>query len=302
MDQSNLVKHFSEDVDNILAGNPQAGPRELPSEYNDLLNLAAVLAETDLTPVNGKQQMLRRQLINRCLARKTARNNEEAIMRNFWGQHRAALLAGSFAMVALLGFYLIFPGSLTAMAKGIGNVLKLGSYVTVISDIPAPDPANVKPLSPEQQAQLDKNGYVEYTDENGNLVTIGTKPEPPIEIDNYSSLAHAQKGVAFKLLAPDYLPQGYSFKNAECYKGSKEYITLIFQGPGKNIILMQRLMNEHTQYVLGTDGKVESAIINGNHGAWDDSNLIWNIDDVNYTLFANGQSKDEIMKIAESVK
>ncbi len=301
MDQFDLVKHFNEDVDSILAGKPQANSKQVQSEYDDLLNLAAVLAETDLFPENGKQQILRRQLMNRCLAKNKTRNNKEAIMKNFFGKHRPAVMAGSFVLVAVLSFSLIFPNALTATAKSIGNILKLGSYVTIVSDMPAPDPSTVKPLTPEQQAQLDKNGYVEIVEDDGSVITIGTRDEPTVDTVNYSSLADAQQGVSYKLLAPTYLPKGYSFKNAECYEGSKEYITLNFQGPGKGIILMQRIMNEHTKYV--TNGEVvEPVTINGNKGAWDDSSLVWNIGDVNYTLFAKGFSKDEIMKIAESVK
>jgi len=302
MDQFDLVKHFNEDVDSILVGKPKANRKEAPAEYDNLLNLAAVLA-TDLIPENGKQQILRRQLMNRCLAKNTARNNKEAIMKNFFGKHRPALLAGSFAMVALLGFYLIFPGSLTAMAKGIGNILKLGPYVTIIqADNTAPVSSNANPLTSEQQAQLDKNGYVEFTDKDGNPCIVGTWGKPPVDTVNYSNLADAQQGVSYKLLAPTYLPKGYSFKNAECYKGSQDYITLNFKGSGKDIILMQRLMNEQTKYELGTGGKIEPVIINGNNGAWDDLILIWNIGDVNYTLIANGCSRDEVKKIAESVK
>ncbi len=302
MEQFDFVKYFNEDVDSILAGKPQANSQQVQSEYDHILNLAAVLAETNLDPKNGKKQMLRRQLMNRCLAKNKARNNKEAIMKNLFGKHRPVLLAGSFVLVAVLSFSLIFPGALTATAKSIGNILNLGSYVTIVSDMPAPDPSTVKPLTPEQQAQLDKNGYVEIVEDDGSVITIGTRDEPTVDTVNYSSLADAQQGVSYKLLAPTYLPKGYSFKNAECYEGSKEYITLNFQGSGKNIILMQRIMNEQTKYVMGTDGQVEPVTINGNKGAWDDLNLIWNIGDVNYTLIANGCSKEEIKKIAESVK
>jgi len=301
MDQFNLVKHFNEEVDNILAGDPQVSRPELQSEYNDLLNLAEVLASVDLAPESQKQKILRRQLINRCLAKNTAGNNKEVIMKNFLRKHRPAMLTCSFAMVAMLGFYLIFPGALTAMANSIGNILKLGPYVTLIADDAAPEPAPATSLTAEQQAQLDKNGYVEYTDENGNLVTIGTRTKPPVDTVSYSNLTDAQEGVSYKLLAPTYLPQGYAFKNAECFKGSQEYITLNFQGPGKDIILMQRLLNEQTKYE-SAGGEVEPVTVNGNNGAWVDSSLTWGIGDVNYTLIAKGQSKDEIMKIAESVK
>lgn len=294
MHQFNFMEKFNADVDRILAGNSQASRKELQTEYDDLLNLAVVLAEADIAPEKTKKQILRRQMINRCTQNA---NNKEAIMKNFLGKHRPALLACSFALVALLGFYLILPGTFTAMAN---SILKLGPYVTLINENTDPDPSAATPLTAEQRAQLDKNGYLEFTDENDNLITIGKRANPTVDIVNYANLADAQKGVSYKLLAPTYLPEGYSFKNAECYKGSKEYITLNFQGPGKDIILMQRLMNEQTQYETG--GKVEAVKINGNNGAWIDSSLTWQIDDVNYTLIAKGCSKDETMKIAESVK
>lgn len=301
MVQLDFVKKFNADVDNILAGNPKVNRQEVPTEYDDLLQLAAVLADTDLAPDQSKKLILRRRLMNRCLAKNTARNRKEVIMKKFLGKHRPALIACSFTMVAMLGFYLIFPGTLTAMADNLGKILKLGPYVTLISNDTIPEPSTSNPLTSEQQSQLDENGYVEFTDKNGNLNIVRSWGEPPADKVNYFSLSDAQEGVSYKLLAPAYLPEGYSFKNAECFEKSKEYITLNFQGPGKDIILMQRLMNEQTKYE--TNGEVvESVTINGNNGAWVDSSLTWQIGDVNYTLIAKGCSNEETMKIAESVK
>lgn len=298
MDRFDFVEHFNEDIDSILDGQPQNRNKEDQAKYNDLLSLAAILAETDIIPENGKKQMLRRQLVKRCLAENTAGRNKEAIMRNFFKKRRPALLVGSFALVAMLGFYLISPATLTAMAENIGNILKIGPYVTLINEDSTPEPPKTNPLTPEQQAQLDRNGYVEIQNENGTMV-VSTWGEPPVDKVNYSNLVDAQQGVSYKLLAPQYLPEGYSFKSAETYRGSKEYINLEFQGPGKDIILMQRLMNEQTKYETG--GKVVPVNINGQTGAWVDSSLTWDKDGINYILIAKGLSQDEILKIAESI-
>lgn len=301
MDQMDLVKRFNDDLDSILTGKPQTNSNQNKTEYGDLLNLAAVLAQTDSSPDNGRQQILRRQLVNRCRENDTAGNKKEAFMNIFSGKHRLALVACSLALAALIGVNLILPGSFSAMAKEIGTILKIGPYVTLIdSSTTAPDPASVDPLTPEQRQQLDKNGYVQYTADDGSLISISSWGRPPVDTVNYASLLDAQNGVSFELQSPEYLPQGYSFKNAECYKGSKEYMTMRFQGPGKDIVLMLRLMNENTKYESG--GKLEPVMINGNNGAWVDSELVWDKDGVNYTLFANDLSKDEIRKIAESIK
>lgn len=299
MDQFDMVKQFNEDLDSILNGGPRTSGNKVQTQHDDLLDLAVALAETKPTPDSGKQQVLRRQLINRCREHYTVRNKKEAVMKNFFRKRRIAPVACSFALAALFGFYLILPGTFTAMAKDLGTILKLGPYVTLIEDNTAPGPSSVSPLTPEQEAELDKNGYVQFTAEDGGLVTISTWGKPSVDTVEYTSLADAQTGVSYKLLAPAYLPEGYSFKNAECYKGSKDYITLNFQGPGKDIILMQRVMKEQTKYEAG--GKFEPIMINGNSGAWVDSGLIWNKGGVNYILFAKGFSKDEIKKIAESI-
>ncbi|MGE5423456.1 MAG: DUF4367 domain-containing protein [Ignavibacteriales bacterium] len=299
MDQFDIVKQFNEDVDSILAGKLPTKDSQGEIQPDDLLSLAVILAETNPIPENQQKQALRRQLIERRLAKNTTKNDKEAIMQNFFEKHRSQVLAGAFAFIALLGFFTIFPGTFGAMAKSIGSILKIGAYVTLYDDTAKPDKSTISPLTADQKAQLDKNGYLEYTDKNGNQCVIGTWGEPPVDKVNYSSLTDAQKGVSYTLLAPKYLPEGYSFKNAECFKDSKEYITLNFQGAGKDIILMQRLMNEQTKYETG--GKIVPVLINGNDGAWVDSALTWEKDGVNYTLFAKGFSKNEIQKIAESI-
>lgn len=302
MDQFDLVKQFNDDLDSMLIGEPQVKSGHIQTQYNDLLNLAVVLAETELSSEKSQQQVLRRQLINRCREHYSATNKKEAIMRNFFGKHRPVLLAGSFAMVAIISFYLIFPGAFTAMAKDIKAFLKIGPYVTLINvdeEQQAPAEQSRKSrLTTEQQAELDKNGYVKWTDKDGYTVGVSTRRITE-DMINYASLAEAQKAASFKLLAPKYLPDGFSFNNASRYKDDQDCITLNYQGAGKEIILMVQLMNEKNNYAIG--GKLEPVVINGNKGCWVDSDLVWDKDGINYELFAKGLSKDEIMKIAESI-
>lgn len=305
MEEFDLVKQFNEDVDSILAGKPQTERNDLQSEYDDLLDLATVLTGTNPIPEKGTQQALRRDLINRCLAQNSTGSHKEAIMKNIFSRHRSALLAGSFAIIALLGLYLIFPGKMIAMAKDIGNIFKIGSngpYVVQIDDKSPREQSAKKSLTPEQQAQLDKNGYYEFTDDKGNVWKVGTGDKgSQANTVNYTSLADAQKNLSFKLLAPKFLPEGYSFNNAERYKDDKEeYITLNYKGPGKDIILIQEIIPYPG---AGESAEtIEPVTVNGNSGAWVDSSLTWNINKVNYALFAEGFSKDEIIKIAESVQ
>ncbi len=115
--------------------------------------------------------------------------------------------------------------------------------------------------------------------------------------------------MSFKLLTPEYLPAGYSFKEAEGFKDAEngqafdESINLFYKEPGKDIILMQRVLGEDSELSTGTNGKSDSVKINGETGAWLESNsLAWKKAGVVYALSFNGLSQKEALKIARSVK
>lgn len=119
----------------------------------------------------------------------------------------------------------------------------------------------------------------------------------------------------FKVILPDYLPKGYAFDRAEFYKDEKgivknsKYISLYFSNSqtGKTIFMQQRFADEETAYEFGTDEKIEEIKINGADAIIENNRAIhWEANGNIYFLILgtenNEVSKDELIKIAESVK
>ena len=222
---------------------------------------------------------------------------------------RSASFCGKVAaVVALFVVTLVFHGNLMAMAgdaaDNIIKILNLGNYSSVIQ---VEDKAsNQQALSQEQKDELLKGGTITIQTPDGAVVIKGKDPSMgayPEGTVPYSSLIEAQKGACFKVLSPGYLPSGYAFKEARGFKDSKYYMDLYFTGPGKDIVLSQRMMNQETGFVLGTNGPVESVDINGVTGAWvEPHSVLWEKDGVSYDLICKGFSKEEIVQVARSIK
>ncbi|MEN6326665.1 MAG: DUF4367 domain-containing protein, partial [Syntrophomonas sp.] len=195
---------------------------------------------------------------------------------------------GSLALIFMLTLTLVFPGTVTAVADNVGDniakMLKLGKYSTVVqmNDL---EPAEKKELTEEEKAQVAKE-----------------RKEMDEAFINYTSIEDAQKIASFKVKTPEYLPEGYTFKEAKSIKGSGDYINIYYKGSGRDIILMERAMNEDTAFVYGTNGKVEEVDINGVTGALEDSNVMWEKDGVSCSLVCHGFEPAEALKIARSIK
>ncbi len=221
---------------------------------------------------------------------------------------RPVPLYGKVAIVALFALTLAFHGNLMAVANNAADniikILKLGNYSSVIQV--EDEVSNQPDLSQEQKDELLKGGTITLQTPDGEVVIKGKDPSRdayPKGTVSYSSLIEAQKGACFKVLSPEYLPSGYAFKEARGFKESQYYMNLYFKGPGKDILLSMRMMNQETGFVLGTNGPVESVDINGVTGAWmEPHSVLWEKDGVSYDLVCKGFSKEEIMQIARSIK
>lgn len=112
----------------------------------------------------------------------------------------------------------------------------------------------------------------------------------------------------FEVKLPSYLPDGYKFEKAEFYKEGEDhdkYASLYFknQGTGKEIYIQERFACEKTKSELGTDDKIENIKINGADAVLEgERNIDWEMNNIIYFLSAKGMTKDETIRIAESIK
>lgn len=112
----------------------------------------------------------------------------------------------------------------------------------------------------------------------------------------------------FEVKVPSYLPDGYKFEKAEFYKegeDSDKYATLYFknQETGKEIYMQQRFACEETRGDLATDDKIENIKINGVDAVLEgEHNITWEANNIVYFMSGKGINKDDVIKIAESIK
>ncbi len=117
----------------------------------------------------------------------------------------------------------------------------------------------------------------------------------------------------FKVVMPDYIPEGYKFERAEFYKDNEgnvsrtKYIDLYFTNAanGNYIFMQQRASDKETAYEVSTDGELEKIKINGVDAVLIDGRTIgWEYNDVLYDLSGKEGhlGKSELIKIAESIK
>ncbi|MDF2925686.1 MAG: hypothetical protein K0R57_4600 [Paenibacillaceae bacterium] len=128
-----------------------------------------------------------------------------------------------------------------------------------------------------------------------------------VTVENISGL---QQYADFKVGIPDYLPEGYHFNRAVFYKDeegtvSGNYVNLYFTRAGTEtpVFMQQRLADEETAFGLSTDLKVEDATVNGAAAALiGGTSIKWEAGGVLYSLSGKELGRQEILKIAESVR
>jgi outer membrane lipoprotein-sorting protein len=131
--------------------------------------------------------------------------------------------------------------------------------------------------------------------------------KPPEEL----SLEEARKKASFKILTPEYLPEGYEFSNSMIYNNSKfssegqtsETVELTYTEDKASISLTETVSKNQSSGAAVMD-KSEDIMINGIEGKYISMGkmklLRWKLGDVNLSLCASLE-KDEMLKIAESI-
>uniref|UniRef100_UPI001BD1EF40 DUF4367 domain-containing protein n=1 Tax=Tepidanaerobacter acetatoxydans TaxID=499229 RepID=UPI001BD1EF40 len=206
----------------------------------------------------------------------------------------------------------------------LGHITIFESEPSDIKSVPVPDKLKGKifdkdgnPLEVLSTEHADEiytadGERIAYIDSNGDIVTENEHEKSradecliikdPNQLNNYT---------CFDIKLPSYLPEGYKFTEAEFFKDengvveNSKFAGLYFtnEETGKFIYMQQRVAEEDTGYVTGSD-KVEELKINGQDAVlYGDSNLDWEYNGVIYMLVGRGEiAKDELIKIAESIK
>lgn len=160
----------------------------------------------------------------------------------------------------------------------------------------------------------DKDGkqITEFTMNDGTVTKIKSKDDNS-RSENILYVTDSSKlneYTCFNVKLPTYLPDGYTFKNAEFTKDKSgnvkdsKYASINFENKatGKEIYLQERFACEETKTV-GNAEDIEKININGVDAILSDGkNIDWEADNTIYFLGGKNIGKDEAIKVAESIK
>lgn len=269
----------------------------IDDEFKDI---ASMLGTTDFSKRSNKEAVYNKILKN---YEKSGNMKKSNILKK--GVVAAVL------MVIGTGAFVMQNSDAHKVFADVLNKVSLG-HVTIIQD----------DISDEDSKVYDKNGNVVSKDvvekggifytKNGDSIKVQSKDE-----DNDADMLIVNDAnkindyTCFEVKLPSYLPKGYRFKQAEFTKDEKGNVkdskyaelTFINETSGEEFYMQERLDCEETKFETGTDGKVEKIKINGVDAALsDDHNVDWIKDGRIHSLMGKKLSRDEVIKVAESIK
>ena len=302
MNEQDWADRFSRDVDSLLDGARRTNSEPTPTEYRQTLDLARTLATADFSAESQVRQTLRRRLLNQVGAREGWQRRKEITMRTFFRQRHPAVILAAVVLAAILVIALAWPGTLTAAAQGVYNVIQrivVGPYTQAVQ---------IDPQTKGEPQPLPADMWLVKT-EIGNFggnVLPGVEPT----VRSVTDFKEAQELTSFHLRAPDYLPEGYTLREIKLAAG---HAFLFYGGPGHDIILVQTQVgpqpSDDPHVAVGvfsgimTDGTLEEVELDGRKAAWvDGHSLTWEADSISYTVGGLDLSLEEALRIAKSLK
>ncbi len=281
------------------------------SEYEGdrkLLELSGILAGKDFSKDSNKERIYRK------VQKNINESKGDRVMKNSNRIKRITTVAVSFTLVFSISISLMQTTFAQNVLEGIKKSISLGHITVIQFDADKTDPAAI----PDELKDDDGKPLEEYEDsmykivsEDGADVSAGQtekmRKESILEVKNPDEL---NKYTCFTVILPGYLPEGYEFDRAELYKDengtvSSKYISLYFtnETTGNRIFMQQRFADEETAYETGTDGKIEQVEINGAAAVIsNDRTIEWETGDVLYMMTWGENDKDELLKVAGSIK
>lgn len=275
---------FAVEMDSYLK--QETKKAESNDEYKPLLEVGRILSKRDYSQHSDKETMYRRILNNQYLYKE----GTNRLNRKIWV--RFSVTAASLAVAGCISLLAVQPSSASELMGKIINTISLG-HISVSQVEPPPEKWTI---SEEMKKQI----MAQKSDQP-------KKPDPLVvrEADQLNAYT------SFNVLLPSYQPEGYVFDRAVFYKdgqgavSNSKYIDIYYinQTTGKQIFMQQRHADHETAFAGSTTHKVDlvkvnniDAIMTGEH------TIDWEANGVLYGITAKGLHKEEILKLAESIR
>ena len=195
-------------------------------------------------------------------------------------------VALSFAVVAVIATVLFFSPSARAFANSILRQFGVGGYIFVQG-------ASEPTVSPEEQATARAFG------------------KPILRPANDAAAASQLAG--FTVLAPSYLPKGYTADNqtgewtvGDEINGVTASVNYHNQADDDHLFISEQMYRQGEPNTVLSRPEIQDVTVRGQPGAWmptdgDKNMLAWEENGITYMIVSNTLPKDEVLKVAESL-
>lgn len=320
MSKKSIEDKFSAEIDAYFNGIEKNNKSDF-EEYNELLELGKILADKDFSKESNKEAVFKKSLENI-----NQYKGENIIMKSKRNKLYKRLAGVGIACIVTITL------SQTSFAQSfVEKIIKSISlgHVAVIEYEENPE-AEIEsmPVPETLKGKLfDKNGILietftreidklytadgeeinDFDMKTGAITTVSQAKEKVLEVKDANEL---NKYTCFNVILPSYLPEGYKFDRAEFNKNKaavvkdSSYINLYFTNKKteKYIYMQQRFASEGTKSV-SNGNNIEQIKINGVDAIIaDGKEIYWEYNDVVYSLTGKKIGKNELIKIAESIK
>ncbi|HCQ91724.1 MULTISPECIES: DUF4367 domain-containing protein [unclassified Clostridium] len=320
MSKKSIEDKFSAEIDAYFNGIEKKSKSDY-EEYNEFLELGKILADKDFSEESNKEAVFKKTLENI-----NQYKGENIIMKSKRNKLYKRLAGVGIACIVTITL------SQTSFAQNfVEKIIKSISleHVTVV-EYEKDSEAEIEsmPVPEKLKGKLfDKDGNLieiftkeikkfytadgeeidNFDMETGEIITVSQAKEKVLEVKDANEL---NKYTCFNVILPSYLPEGYKFDRAEFFKGKtgivkdSKYIYLKFinEETGKNIYMQQRFACEETGF-SSNGSNIEKIKINETDAILSDGKEIdWEYNDVIYSLTGKKIGKNELIKIAESIK
>lgn len=291
-----------------------------PQESLELLKLGRALAGQDYSKAHKAAVLAKVQS-------RTQLKQEAKQMKIKTGWKRPAMVMASLLVAGALSVSFVKPSFAQELVGRVLQSINLGNIIAHEMDA-----AQIPDFPKEWEGKLfDKDGNVITSDsekvseiynaageqivnfDGDKLITKSEQEridkEAAERIVAVKSRAELDKYAMFKVKLPEYLPEGFAFDRGEFYKSEEgvngKYVDLFFSSEheGQDLKMQFRYSDKETAYEISTRMSIETVKINGVDAAMiDNRNLDWEADGVLYGISSHGLDRDEVLKIAESLR
>ncbi len=313
-DQEPFAARFSAEVDRILEQQGRAEDAGPPSEYADMLALAERLAALDFSKDNPLRPQLRRQLLNRLQAERSAVHlRPRGWRRIFFPRPARALgiLAALTALVVLVGF--TPPGR--AVAQAVGQFIQemRWPHTTLRQVFPARQPTTT-PEDTKRFAEESAAGRA-WEFRFDRYAFSGCCYSEAVR-DEVLPLSLALDEAGFGLQLPGFLPEGFVLSEVRVLGAAPYDVFVLYEGTEGRLLLYQSLVGvtseerrkdnvvvvEKRKMDVLTDRSVEEVMVGPTQAALTDGeSLTWEENDVSFRLIGPRLDAQTLVRIAESL-